>query len=222
VPEGASSYLAEPYSYAEARALAAGLGVSEPVAVTLVRRGYRTVEQARSFLAADESHDPLRFEGMPSVVEALLAAAAQGRRITVHGDYDVDGVCSTAILTATLRELGAECDWYIPDRLGEGYGLSSEGVRRLVARGTGVLLTADCGIGCANEVREARADGIEVVVTDHHSPPRAPTRSATRPTSISSPWRLSPTWCRWWVRTARWCGAGSPSPAAPGAPACGP
>jgi single-stranded-DNA-specific exonuclease len=171
VPEGACSYLAEPYSYAEARALAAGLGVSEPLAVTLVRRGYRTVEDARHFLDADESHDPLRFEGMASVVESLLAAAKAGRRITVHGDYDVDGVCSTAILTAALRELGAECDWYIPDRLGEGYGLSLEGVRRLAARGTEVLLTADCGIGCATEVEAARGAGIEVVVTDHHSPP---------------------------------------------------
>jgi single-stranded-DNA-specific exonuclease len=172
VPEGACSYLAEPYSYAEARALSAGLGVSEPVAVTLVRRGYRTIEDARRFLDADESHDPLRFEGMAAVVETLLAAAKAGRRITVHGDYDVDGVCSTAILTAALRGLDANCDWYIPDRLGEGYGLSLEGVRRLAARGTEVLLTVDCGIGCATEVEAARQAGIEVVVTDHHSPPQ--------------------------------------------------
>jgi single-stranded-DNA-specific exonuclease len=171
VAEPAPAYLTEPYSYAEARALAEGLGVSEPVAVTLVRRGYRSLDEARSFLAADESHDPLEFGGMAEAVQGLLVAVADRRRITVHGDYDVDGVCATTILVSTLRELGGECDWYIPDRLGDGYGLSSEGVRRLAARGTEVLLTADCGIGCAAEVREARAAGIEVVVTDHHSPP---------------------------------------------------
>jgi single-stranded-DNA-specific exonuclease len=167
----ARAYVTEPYSYAEARALAEGLGISEPLAVTLVRRGYRTPEEARRFLAADEVHDPFAFHAMAEVVEMLRAAAREGRRITVHGDYDVDGVCATAILVAALRELGAQCDWYIPDRLGEGYGLSSEGVRRLAARGTRLLLTADCGITCAAEVAEARGAGMEVVVTDHHSPP---------------------------------------------------
>ena len=169
--ESARAYEAEPYSYAEARVIADELGVSEPIAVTLVRRGYRTVAHARRFLDADETHDPLRFEGMAGVVEMLLEAGCAGRRITVHGDYDVDGVCATAILVSTLRELGAECDWYIPDRLGEGYGLSIAGVGQLAARGTGVLLTADCGITCAPEVEEAKAAGMQVIVTDHHSPP---------------------------------------------------
>ena len=169
--ESAHAFVTEPYSYAEARALADELGVSDPIAVTLVRRGYRTVDQARQFLQADEAHDPLEFEGMAAVVDLLLSAAGAGRRITVHGDYDVDGVCATAILVAALRSLGAQCDWYIPDRLGEGYGLSVAGVKQLVARGSDLLLTADCGITCATEVEEARAAGMEVVVTDHHSPP---------------------------------------------------
>jgi single-stranded-DNA-specific exonuclease len=170
VGEAAHAYVTEPYSYAEARTLADELGVSEPVAVTLVRRGYRTVDDARSFLAADEIHEPLRFGSMAGAVELLLAAVRERRRITVHGDYDVDGVCATTILVATLRRLGASCDWYIPDRLADGYGLSSEGVQRLAERGTEVLLTADCGITCAEQVREAKAAGIEVVVTDHHAP----------------------------------------------------
>jgi single-stranded-DNA-specific exonuclease len=171
VAELAPAYLTEPYSYAEARALAEGLGISEPLAVTLVRRGYRTVAEARSFLDADEAHGPLQFEAMAEVVETLRAAIASGRRITVHGDYDVDGVCATAILVGALRELGAVCDWYIPDRLNDGYGLSIAGVGRLAARGTRLLLTADCGITCAAEVQEAKAAGMEVVITDHHSPP---------------------------------------------------
>src|SRR5436190_5241658 len=116
----------EPYAYEEARRLMDALELAEPVAVTLVRRGYRTVEAARAFLDAADDHDPFRFDGMREVVERLRTAIAAGRRITVHGDYDVDGVCSTAILVGTLRDLGADCDWYIPDRMGDGYGLSAE------------------------------------------------------------------------------------------------
>jgi single-stranded-DNA-specific exonuclease len=165
-----SAFTIEPYAYAEARALADGLGLSEPIATTLVRRGYRTIEEAREFLDAADSHDPFEFEGMDEVVARLGGAVESRRRITVHGDYDVDGVCSTAILVSALRELGAECDWWIPDRLGDGYGLTDAGVARLAARGTELLLTADCGIGCAEQVAGARGMGLEVIVTDHHVP----------------------------------------------------
>jgi single-stranded-DNA-specific exonuclease len=164
------AFTIEPYEYGEARALADGLGLSEPIAVTLVRRGYRTTEQARDFLEAAESHDPREFEGMEEVVSRLIDAVESGRRITVHGDYDVDGVCSTTILVGALRELGAKCDWWIPDRLGDGYGLTAASVSRLAARGTELLLTADCGIGCPDEVAAAREAGLDVIVTDHHVP----------------------------------------------------
>lgn len=168
MPQTAASFIAEPYEYAEARALADELEVSEPVAVTLVRRGYRTPEQARAFLAADESHPPEAFQSMGEVVQRVRAAIAAGRRVTVHGDFDVDGVCATALMISTLRELGAECDWFIPNRIEDGYGLSAENVRRLAERGTGLLLTVDCGITSAAEVALARELGMEVVVTDHH------------------------------------------------------
>jgi single-stranded-DNA-specific exonuclease len=170
VPEIASRIATEPYSYREARALVEGLGLSEPVAVTLVRRGYRTPEQARTFLAADESHPPSAFGGMGEVVEGVLAAVAAGRQITVHGDFDVDGVCATALMVSTLRGIGAECDWFIPSRIEDGYGLTEENVRRLAGRGTSLLLTVDCGITSVAEVDLARELGMEVIVTDHHQP----------------------------------------------------
>ncbi len=160
----------EPFSYAEALALMRGLGLAEPVAVTLVRRGYRTVADARAFLEASEIHDPFDFASMAEIVELITEAVALGRRITVHGDYDCDGVCSTAILVRVLRELGAECDWYIPDRLSDGYGLTASGVARLLTRGTRMLLTADCGITCPDEVDAAKRAGMTVIVTDHHEP----------------------------------------------------
>jgi len=105
---------------------------------------------------------------MEPVVEAVLAAVEEGRRVTVHGDFDVDGVCATTILVGALREVGADCDWLIPDRIADGYGLSVENVKKLAERGTGLILTADCGITAVDEVALAKDLGVAVVVTDHH------------------------------------------------------
>ncbi|MDX6602430.1 MAG: single-stranded-DNA-specific exonuclease, partial [Solirubrobacterales bacterium] len=170
VAETLRAYKAEAYSYEEARELAAELGLSEPVAIALVRRGYRTPEEARVFLAADEMHEPDAFASMGAIVERVLAVVEAGGRITVHGDFDVDGVCSTTILVSTLRQLGADCDWLIPDRMADGYGLSEANVRKLVERGTSLILTADCGITAVAEVALAKELGMDVVVTDHHQP----------------------------------------------------
>jgi single-stranded-DNA-specific exonuclease len=170
VPGTVNAFAAEAYSYAEARSIGEQLGLSEPVAVTLVRRGYRTPEQARAFLAADESHPPAAFAGMSEAVELVRGAVAAARRITVHGDFDVDGVCATALTVSTLRRLGADCDWLIPDRLTDGYGLTAANVERLADRGTSLLITVDCGIACPDEVALAKELGMDVLVTDHHQP----------------------------------------------------
>ena len=160
----------EPYSYAEARVLERELGIAEPVAAALVRRGHHTPEQARAFLEADESHDPFAFDSMAEVVLRIRSAIEARRRITVHGDYDVDGVSATAILVGALRELDADCDWYIPDRMGDGYGLTRGSVERLAARGSELVITVDCGIGSVDEAAAAAAAGVDLIVTDHHEP----------------------------------------------------
>ena len=95
---------------------------------------------------------------------------ARGSRIVIHGDYDVDGVCSTAILVRALRALGAAPAWYLPSRSEDGYGLRPHTVQRLAAQGTQLLITADCAITAVDEVAQARAAGMDVLVTDHHSP----------------------------------------------------
>ncbi len=168
--EIAHTYEAEPYDYAEARALVDELGLSEPVAITLVRRGHRTPEAARAFLEANESHEAGEFKSMGAVVERVRSAIGEGQRIAIHGDFDVDGVCATTILVNALRELGAECDWLIPDRLSDGYGLSPANVEKLAERGTKLLITADCGITAVKEVQLAGSLGMDVIVTDHHQP----------------------------------------------------
>ena len=168
MPDSAHAFAAEPYDYADVRAVASELGLSEPVAVTLVRRGYNTPELAHSFLAADESHPPAAFAGIDEVVARVQAMLASGERITVHGDFDVDGVCATSVMVSTLRRLGGDCDWLIPDRLADGYGLSAANIEKLAKRGTKLLITVDCGITAVEEVRLAKELGMEVVVTDHH------------------------------------------------------
>jgi single-stranded-DNA-specific exonuclease len=168
VAESIKAYRAEPYSYADARVLARELELSEPVAITLVRRGYRTPEQARAFLEADESHGPFEFRSMAAVVERVRAAIEAGERITVHGDFDVDGVCATTILVGALRGLGAECDWLIPDRIADGYGLSAANIEKLAERGTKLLITVDCGVTAVPEVALAKSLGMDAIVTDHH------------------------------------------------------
>jgi single-stranded-DNA-specific exonuclease len=145
------------------------LRVSEPLAQVLVRRGLHEPAQARAFLAADEEHPPTAFVGIEQAIEPILRYARSGERITIHGDYDVDGVCSTAVLVRSLRRLGANVDWYLPDRAADGYGLNPKTVQRLAQRGTRLLVTVDCAITAVDEVEQALALGMEVVVTDHHA-----------------------------------------------------
>ena len=159
----------KPYSVAAAERLRAELGLAPVTASILVRRGYGDPAAARRFLAADERHDPFSMDGMAAACEHILGHVRSGARIVVHGDYDVDGVCSTAILVHTLRALGAEPRWHIPSRA-DGYGLSAATVERLAAEGAGLLLTADCAITAVAEVALARELGLDVVVTDHHLP----------------------------------------------------
>jgi single-stranded-DNA-specific exonuclease len=160
----------EPYDVALAERLAAGLGVSRAVGVVLARRGFESVEQARRFLEADDRHDPQTLPGIPEAVELVKSHVARRSRIAVFGDYDVDGVCSTAILLRTLRSLGADPVWELPSRFDEGYGLSTAAVERLAARGVDLLVTVDCGITAVDQVAAARAAGLDVIVSDHHRP----------------------------------------------------
>jgi single-stranded-DNA-specific exonuclease len=146
------------------------LGVSGALAQVLVRRGLSEPARARAFLAADEQHQPSAFARIERAVATIGEHVSQRRRITVHGDYDVDGICSTAILVRALRALGGDVDHYLPDRAGDGYGLAADTVRRLAARGTRLLITVDCAITAVAEVALAHELGVDVVVTDHHAP----------------------------------------------------
>ncbi len=155
---------------ADVQRLRRELGVSGALAQVLVRRGMAESAVAHAFLAGGEEHPPAAFDGIGEAVAVILGHLARGTRITIHGDYDVNGICSTAVLVRALRALGADVDFYLPDRAGDGYGLNAATVRRLAARGTRLLMTVDCAITAVAEVAEARTLGMDVVVTDHHAP----------------------------------------------------
>jgi single-stranded-DNA-specific exonuclease len=163
-------WVCEPYDVAAAERLAGGLGLSRMAGAILARRGFADITEARRFLAAGERHDPFTLPGVTGACELILAHVERGSRIAVFGDYDVDGVCSTAMLVRALRSLGADPAWELPSRFDEGYGLSSEAVGRLAARGVDLLVTVDCGVTAVEQVAAARAAGLDVVITDHHRP----------------------------------------------------
>jgi single-stranded-DNA-specific exonuclease len=146
------------------------LGVSRALAQVLVRRGLGSPEPARAFLRAGERHAAEDFAGIERAVARIDAHLRAGTRITVHGDYDVDGICSTAVLVRALRRLGANVDWYLPDRASDGYGLAAATAERLAKRGTKLLITVDCGITAVQEVQLLSQLGVESVITDHHAP----------------------------------------------------
>jgi single-stranded-DNA-specific exonuclease len=186
-----SSWSIAPLDVRAARALGHQLGVSETTASVLTRRGYSDPEEAQRFLdAALPGYDAALLGDVREACERIRDAVASGKQICVHGDYDVDGICATAVAVLYLRELGADVRWHLPSRFEEGYGVSSETIARLADEGVGLVLTVDCGITAVEEVAEAKRRGLEVIVTDHHRPgdalPDCPI-VATRPSSYPFP-----------------------------------
>jgi single-stranded-DNA-specific exonuclease len=187
----AGTWTIRPCPRHEVRALAQALGIDETTASILVRRGYGDPEKAVAFLAAERPrHDPFLLGDVAEACDLLRSTIAAGGRICVHGDYDVDGICATALAVTALRGLGADVVWHLPSRFEEGYGLSRETLARLAQEGCGLVLTVDCGITAIDEVAEARSAGLDVIVTDHHRPgetlPDCPI-VATRPSDYPFP-----------------------------------
>lgn len=157
-------------------ALAEQLGITPVMSELLARRGLETTEDAQSFLhdQLDLCHDPELMRDMAGAVEILRSAIAQDQEIFIHGDYDVDGICSTTLLVEGLKSLNARVRYHLPDRFTEGYGVSTEAVRHAIEVGCGVLLTVDCGSSSHQAIEEARAAGMKVIVADHHHVPDPP------------------------------------------------
>jgi len=143
------------------------------VAQVLANRGAATPQAAEAFLnpKLTDLHDPSLLAGAEQAAERLARAVRDSEKMVIYGDYDVDGMTAAAILHACLGMLGASADFYVPHRLEEGYGVNVEAVRKIVADGARLIVTVDCGISAAGPLAEAVAAGVDVIVTDHHSPP---------------------------------------------------
>jgi len=156
----------------EAEAIAEALSIPLALARVLVNRKILTVEAARAFLhgEADALHDPFLLKGMDRAVARIEEAIARGETILVFGDYDVDGVLSTVMLIKALSSLGAKVEYFIPERLTDGYGIKDEHVDIPVQKGARLVVSVDCGVKAVEFTARAKAKGIDVIITDHHRP----------------------------------------------------
>ena len=164
--------LPEPVDSASVRALATELSLPDPIAAILVRRGF-DVAGAKAFLRPQlrNLYDPWAMADMEKAVSRVSVAIDAGEPILVHGDYDVDGVCGSTLLTRALRELGADVEPFVPNRLEHGYDFGPAGLAAAVQSKRRLVVTCDCGIMAHQTIEAARVEGIDVVVSDHHTPP---------------------------------------------------
>ena len=165
-----SKFIDTPESRAAITEISKGNNVSNICASLLYNRGYTTPELVSSFLRFDDivMHSPLLLKDVEKAVERIQRALEDGERIAIFGDYDVDGVTSVTMLYLYLRELGADIGYYIPNRIGEGYGMSNSAIQYLSEIGVSLIITVDTGITAFEEVEFARSLGVDVVITDHH------------------------------------------------------
>jgi len=156
----------------EAPRLAEALGIPLPIARVLTNRQILEPEAARSFLYGrlEDLHDPFLMGGMAAAVDRILAAVERREKILIFGDYDVDGILSMVMLHRALSTMGGIVDYFIPDRLTDGYGIKDEHAGVAVERGASLVVSVDCGIKALGFVELARERGIDVIVTDHHKP----------------------------------------------------
>ena len=149
------------------------LGISKILATLLVQRGINNVEQAKKYFkpTMDEIHDPHQLHDMDKAVERIEKAIENQEQITVYGDYDADGITSTALMYETLVSIGANVNYYVPNRFTDGYGPNAQAYQRLINNGTQLFITVDNGVSGKDVIDEVMKKGVDVIVTDHHELP---------------------------------------------------
>lgn len=172
--EGRCKWLLPPKGDASlCRELREKLGILPVTAQLLINRGITDAEEGRIFFhgSIEDFHDPSTMKGLTEAAIVLEETVREGKKIRIMGDYDVDGVTSTALLLSELRNIGAAADYYIPHRQKEGYGLSMDAVVEAEADGISLIITVDCGISDYEAVREAKSRGMQIIILDHHEVP---------------------------------------------------
>jgi single-stranded-DNA-specific exonuclease len=153
-------------------ALADSLNISHALVALLIQRGISNFFEAKTFFrpSLDSVYDPFLMNGMADASHRVIEAVTSNEKICVYGDYDVDGTCSAALMYLFLKELGADVQTYIPNRLTEGYGMSVQSIDHLKELGVKLIISVDCGITAVDEIGHAKKIGIDTVVCDHHQP----------------------------------------------------
>jgi len=157
------------------------LGLTRPIAALLAQRGIHSLEAADKFLnpSLSDLHDPSLLPDFEPAIHAILGARERNELVFIHGDYDVDGVTSAALLTRLLQKVGVRVITKVPNRFKDGYGVSLDAVKEAHQLGAKLFLTCDCGVGAVEETELAHEFGMKVVVTDHHTvPPQLPRAEA--------------------------------------------
>src|SRR2546425_11296146 len=151
---------------------ARALGVSPIIGGLLIARGHQDLPSAQAFLkpSLDQLHDPFLMSGMPEAVARLLYSIEHQEPILIYGDYDVDGTTGTAVLLRALRMLGATAGYHIPHRFTEGYGIQQAALEKAASEGYKLVVSVDCGIRAHEPLHWARANGLDIIITDHHLP----------------------------------------------------
>jgi len=156
----------------EAKILSDELGIPSEIAQILVNRNLCDAEAAGEFLfgTLEGLHDPYLMRGMKEAVERVRQAISRGEKILIFGDYDVDGILSVVILSKALESLGVEVDYFIPERLKEGYGIKEEYIDIVLERNASLVISVDCGIKAIRFAKRAKEVGVDIIITDHHLP----------------------------------------------------
>jgi single-stranded-DNA-specific exonuclease len=168
----ARKWRVHPHDPARVQHLERAAGISAVAAQLLICRGIADAQRAHAFLnpLLKDLHEPELLPGVIAAADFLHQAVTDRRKIVVYGDYDVDGMSGTALLVGCLKLLGADVGYYVPNRIDEGYGLGTVALRQLAERGYGVVVTVDCGIASTSEAALATELGLDLIITDHHSP----------------------------------------------------
>lgn len=164
--------LKEPANEKEVLALADSLNISSVLASILIHRGVTNFFEAKTYFrpSLESLHDPFLMDGMHDAALRVIKALTNNEKICVYGDYDVDGTCSAALMYLFLKELGAQVETYIPNRLTEGYGMSNQSIDIINDHGVKLIISVDCGITAVEEIEHANSHGIDTIVCDHHQP----------------------------------------------------
>lgn len=167
-----TSWEIKSYDYTAYEDLIKKLDISPALVKLLTQRGVYTYKEAQKFLngSLQDLASPYVLSNMDKAVARIKKALDNKERVVIYGDYDVDGVCSTVIILDCLKKIGLEANYYVPDRFSEGYGLNAEAIRDLAKQGYNLVISVDCGITSVTEVELAKELGLDLIITDHHTP----------------------------------------------------